>query len=190
MKNFILAVIAAVFVSVVIPIIYIEMFWHTDPVIISPVPEGKVYITPSPTPKWIETEDGQGRYREDICDKFKFFEMELDGKKQQICPKPQAPQKVIQGKASYYSRAGCLGCSETLTMANGEPLDDSRLTVAFNHAKLGAIVQVSNQKTGKVVSAEVTDRGGFERHGKIIDLTIATRDAIGCGPVCDVEVSL
>lgn len=44
--------------------------------------------------------------------------------------------------------------------------------------------------TGKSVQARVTDRGGFEKLGRIIDLTIATRDAIGCGNLCKVRVDL
>lgn len=96
---------------------------------------------------------------------------------------------TISGKASYYSREGCLGCSPTMTMANGEPLDDNRLTVAYNDAPLNSYVTIKNTKTGQSVTAKVTDTGGFERHGKIIDLTIKTRDAIGCGHVCDVEVN-
>lgn len=94
------------------------------------------------------------------------------------------------GIASFYSRAGCVGCSKTLTMANGETLDDYGLTVAFNRVPLNHVVAVTNMITGKSVRAKVTDRGGFERLGRIIDLTIATRDAIGCGHLCKVRVDL
>ena len=99
-------------------------------------------------------------------------------------------QASYTGIASYYSRAGCVGCSKTLTMSNGEPLDDSRLTVAFNRAPKNTFVVVTNLKTGQSIQAKVTDRGGFERKGRIIDLTIATRDAIGCGHLCKVRVDL
>jgi rare lipoprotein A len=75
-------------------------------------------------------------------------------------------------------------------MANGETLNDEALTVAFNRAPLNSYVTITNDKTGRSVRAKVTDTGGFERHGKIIDLTIATRDAIGCGDVCRVIVSI
>jgi rare lipoprotein A (peptidoglycan hydrolase) len=109
-----------------------------------------------------------------------------------IAPAPTSATKTAdwQGLASYYSRAGCLGCSSTLTMANGQPLDDGALTIAFNRAKLGTRVSVTNTKTGKSTIATVTDTGGFERHGKIADLTIATRDAIGCGSTCTVTIKL
>jgi len=102
---------------------------------------------------------------------------------------PVAPASYT-GIASYYSRAGCVGCSKTLTMANGQALDDSGLTVAFNRAKLNTFVTVTNLKTGQSVRAKVSDTGGFERHGRIIDLTMATRDAIGCGHLCKVRVDL
>lgn len=105
--------------------------------------------------------------------------------------KPSPPPKITttEGKASYYSREGCLGCSATLTMANGEPLDDSKLTVAYNHAPLNSYISITNVLTGKQVRAKVTDRGGFERHGKIVDLSVATKDALGCGSTCSVRIS-
>ena len=106
----------------------------------------------------------------------------------QTSPMP-VKSAVVSGLASYYSREGCLGCSDTLTMANGQPLDDSKLTVAYNRAPLNSQVKITNTKNGKSVIARVTDTGGFERHGKIVDLTIATRDAIGCGSTCSVEIT-
>lgn len=101
-----------------------------------------------------------------------------------------APQRPLIGKASYYSVAGCLGCSPTLTMANGERLDDSRLTLAYNHAPLNTRVKITNTVNGKTVVATITDRGGFERYGKIADLSVATRDALGCGDVCPISIEL
>ena len=94
------------------------------------------------------------------------------------------------GEASYYSRKGCLGCSESLTMANGQPLDDSKLTVAFNKLPLGKMVRIINNATNDVVTAEITDTGGFERPGlnRIIDLSLATKNAINCSDLCDVTI--
>lgn len=105
-------------------------------------------------------------------------------------PQPPPTSTKWVGMASYYSENGCLGCSATLTMANGQRLDDDALTVAFNRAKLNTHVTVTNNKTGQSVIAKVTDRGGFERHGKIIDLNVGTKNAIGCGDVCNVTVEL
>lgn len=105
-----------------------------------------------------------------------------------VTPTPNYHVQI--GLASYYSRAGCIGCSADRIMRNGEPLDDTRLTVAYNDAPINSFVKVTNLKTGASVRAKVTDTGGFKRHNKIIDLTPATRDAIGCGSECEVEVVL
>lgn len=85
---------------------------------------------------------------------------------------------VWVGKVSHYSRAGCLGCSPTLTMANGEPLDDNRLTIAFNKAPLNSRVLLTNLDNGKSVEATVTDTGGFESLGRIADLVPAVANAL------------
>ena len=98
------------------------------------------------------------------------------------------PAKIWHGLASYYSKAGCLGCDPMFRTASGEILDDGALTVAFNKAPLNTIVLITNRDNGQQVRAKVSDRGGFERHGKLIDLTIATRDAIGCASTCKVTV--
>lgn len=78
-----------------------------------------------------------------------------------------------KGKVSHYSRSGCLGCSATLTMANGETLDDERLTIAFNKLPMNTQVRLTNLDNGKSVIATVTDTGGFERLGRIADLVPA-----------------
>lgn len=96
-----------------------------------------------------------------------------------VLKQPARPMNTITGLASYYSRSGCLGCSKTLTMANGEPLDDSKLTVAYNRAPLNSFIKITNVKNGAIVTAKITDRGGFERHGKIVDLSVATKNALG-----------
>lgn len=94
------------------------------------------------------------------------------------------------GIASYYSKAGCVGCSKNFTMANGKTLDDSKLTVAFNRAELGSMVKITNIKEGRSIIAEVSDRGGFEKLGRIIDLSVATKEAIGCSNLCEVQIEL
>lgn len=104
-------------------------------------------------------------------------------------PTPTVIQSEWVGTASFYSREGCVGCSESLTMANGRQLDDSALTVAFNRSRLGSRVRITNLKTGDTVVAVVTDRGGFERLGRIIDMTVATRDAVNCSHLCKVKVT-
>lgn len=103
---------------------------------------------------------------------------------------PMPPKRPTTGKASYYSIEGCIGCHPDRIMANGERLDDNRLTIAYNHAPLNTPVKITNTINGKSVVATITDTGGFERHGKIADLSVATRDALGCGDVCHVALEL
>ncbi len=87
--------------------------------------------------------------------------------------------KVVEGKVSHYSVAGCLGCSKTLTMANGEKLSDEVPTIACNRLKLNSRVRVTNLDNGLSVEARVTDTGGFEKYGRVADLTPAVYRAIG-----------
>lgn len=179
-----------------------------EPDLISPTP------SPEPTPgKWITLPDGS-QFRENICDQFETFETELeesDGTKTKVilCPvekrnfevnhpsptpiieptaSPKALYGPVSGKASYYSLEGCIGCRNDRKMANGEVLDDTRLTVAYNRAPLNSYLQITNVNTQKTVIAKVTDRGGFENHGKIVDLSVATKEALGCGDVCKVMI--
>lgn len=97
-------------------------------------------------------------------------------------PTPTAtptPQKTSWiGKVSHYSEQGCLGCSETLTMANGERLDDTKPTIAFNHLPMNTRVLITNLDNGKSIEAVVTDTGGFERLGRIADLTLVVAGAL------------
>jgi len=86
--------------------------------------------------------------------------------------------RAFEGKVSHYSVAGCLGCSPTLTMANGETLSDDRPTIAFNHLPMNTKVKITNLDNGKSVIATVTDTGGFEKYNRIADLTPAVYGAI------------
>lgn len=87
-----------------------------------------------------------------------------------------------EGKVSHYSRSGCLGCSPNMTMANGQPLDDNRATIAFNFLPMNTKVLVKNLDNGKSIEALVTDTGGFNNlgpHGRIADLTPAVANYLG-----------
>lgn len=113
-----------------------------------------------------------------------------------------APKKSTKwsGVASYYSWEGCLGCNPKRIMANGEQLNDNRLTLAFNHLPLNKTVKVCNTKNRKCVNAKITDRGGFNSLGRkmskvgnnglnrIADLSVATRDSISCSHLCKIEI--
>lgn len=105
-----------------------------------------------------------------------------------------SPSAMLKGTASYYSEAGCLGCSPTLTMANGERLDDTKLTIAVTvedmhrYKLLNDVVIVRNVRNGRTVEAKITDTGGFHRYNRIADLSVATRNAIKCSDLCNVEI--
>lgn len=115
------------------------------------------------------------------------------------------PKPLWAGEASYYSHAGCEGCTLGQITASGEPFDENALTLAFNHAPFQTMVRVTNVENGMSVVARVNDTGGFNQLGrdnyyrltgdriyndldKIADLSLATKNAIGCGDVCDVTV--
>ena len=97
---------------------------------------------------------------------------------------------VWEGPSTYYYEEGCVGCSLDLRMANGEPLDGNALTLAFNRAPLGSKVEVTNLKNNLSAIAEVTDRGGFERHGFIADLTRGLKNAVKGEDITPVRIRL
>jgi len=104
---------------------------------------------------------------------------------------------VLEGEASFYSRAGCLGCDPQMIMANGQPLDDNALTMAIGanlKQYVGYHARVTSLATGQSVVAKITDTGGFyqARYGhRVADLTIATKTAIGMrGGVGQVRVEI
>ena len=102
-------------------------------------------------------------------------------------------RQTWQGIASWYSRDGCIGCSDSLHMANGEPLDDSRKTLAFNELPLGTRVRVRNMANNMITEAIVTDRHGADnvKYGyRIADLTVATKEAIACTDLCEVKITV
>lgn len=112
-----------------------------------------------------------------------------------VPPEPPKPVNIAQpgtgiiltleGEASYYSRAGCLGCSPTMTMANGQPLDDNALTMAIGANRkhlVGHKARVTNLATGQSVIVRITDTGGFYQakyNNRVADLTVASKQAIG-----------
>ncbi len=115
---------------------------------------------------------------------------------EKIRPTLDAPV-VMEGEASYYSRAGCLGCDANVIMANGQPLNDNALTMAIGADKkhlVGYQAKVTSLATGKSVVVRITDTGGFyqAKYGyRIADLTIATKQAIGMkGGVGQVRVEV
>lgn len=90
-----------------------------------------------------------------------------------------------EGRASYYSELGCLGCRPDRKMANGERFDENKLTLAFwgnrrYPVPLNTPVLVSNLDNGISEIAVVTDRGNFDiGTRRIADLSKGLADRIG-----------
>lgn len=107
---------------------------------------------------------------------------------------PTPISKYVIGEASYYSVAGCLGCDPEAIMANGEKLDDSKMTIALTpeivkkYKLLNDKVKVTNLGNGHSIYAKVTDTGGFAKYNRVADLSVATKNAIGCKSLCQVKV--
>ncbi|MDA1168725.1 MAG: septal ring lytic transglycosylase RlpA family protein [bacterium] len=106
--------------------------------------------------------------------------------KRTVTPRTYSGSSVVmEGIASYYSKAGCLGCNPLFVMANGQVLDDNALTMAIGADKkhlVGYNARVTNLVTGQSVVVRITDTGGFykDKYGnRVADLTIGTKKAIG-----------
>ena len=70
------------------------------------------------------------------------------------------------GVASFYT----LKSSSNIT-ASGERYDENALTCASMDYPFGTILKIVNIANGKLVLVKVTDRGGFKKYGRIIDLS-------------------
>jgi rare lipoprotein A len=92
--------------------------------------------------------------------------------------------KVIQnGKASWYG-PGFHG----KRTANGETFNTNALTAAHRTLPFGTKVKVVNKKTGRSVVVRINDRGPYA-HGRVIDLSRASAQAIGIDGVGSVSVA-
>jgi len=107
-------------------------------------------------------------------------------------PEPELAEKLQSwtGIASYYTFDLCLGCNPQRIMANGEILDDTKLTVAFNQAPLGSRVRIKNIRNSMYVDAIVSDTGGFEKLGRIVDVSLKVKNSINLNGLEEVKVTL
>jgi len=98
---------------------------------------------------------------------------------------PKKPSgKVIQsGRASWYG-PGFHG----RRTANGETFNTNELTAAHRTLPFGTRVRVVNKSTGKSVVVRINDRGPYA-HGRVIDLSRASAEAIGLKGVAAVTVA-
>ncbi|HEX2552545.1 MAG TPA: septal ring lytic transglycosylase RlpA family protein [Microvirga sp.] len=88
-----------------------------------------------------------------------------------------------RGKASWYGP----GFHGRLT-ANGERFNTNAYTAAHKTLPFGTKVKVTNAKTGRSVVVRINDRGPYA-HGRVIDLSKASAQAIGVTGVADVALS-
>lgn len=72
--------------------------------------------------------------------------------------------------------------------ASGERFNTHALTAAHRSLPFGSRVKVTNSKTGRSVVVRINDRGPFV-HGRIIDLSKASAQAIGISGVGRVTLS-
>ncbi len=94
------------------------------------------------------------------------------------------PGGVVQsGRASWYG-PGFHG----RRTASGETFNTNALTAAHRTLPFGTKVRVVNKKTGKSVIVRINDRGPYA-HGRVIDLSKASAQAIGLSGVASVTVA-
>ena len=87
------------------------------------------------------------------------------------------------GKASWYG-PGFHG----RRTASGERFDSGDLTAAHRTLPFGSRVRVMNKTTGRAVVVRINDRGPYA-HGRIIDLSRASAQAIGISGVASVALA-
>ena len=83
------------------------------------------------------------------------------------------------GIASYY-------CCDKLD-ARGKRFDPTKISCAMRVERLNTVVVVTNVANGRKIDCPVQDRGPFA-HGRVIDLSTAAKNALGCGDLCRVTV--
>ena len=92
--------------------------------------------------------------------------------------------RVVQsGRASWYG-PGFHG----RRTASGETFNTNALTAAHRTLPFGTKVRVVNKHTGKSVIVRINDRGPYA-HGRVIDLSKASAQAIGLSGVASVTVA-
>jgi rare lipoprotein A len=87
---------------------------------------------------------------------------------------PAAGRVLQVGTASYYGDAFDGGRT-----ASGERFDQDKLTCAHGSLPFGCKIRVTNLRNHKSVNVKVNDRGGFAKHGRVLDLSKAAAREIG-----------
>ncbi len=98
-------------------------------------------------------------------------------------PAETAGRTVQSGRASWYG-PGFHG----RRTASGETFNTNALTAAHRTLPFGTKVRVVNKNTGKSVIVRINDRGPYA-HGRVIDLSKASAQAIGLSGVASVTLA-
>ena len=98
-----------------------------------------------------------------------------------VLPLAVSNAKAESGVASVYSTESG---SRTAT---GARLNPGAMTAAHRSMPFGSRVRVTNRRNGRSVVVTVNDRGPFVR-GRIIDVTPAAAQALGCSGLTQVTV--
>jgi len=94
-----------------------------------------------------------------------------------------AGERLQQGQASWYG-PGFHG----RRTASGEIFDTRAMTAAHRTLPFGTQIRVTNRKTGRSAVVRINDRGPYA-HGRIIDLSKASAEALGISGVAPVELT-
>jgi peptidoglycan lytic transglycosylase len=86
------------------------------------------------------------------------------------------------GGASWYSLPG-------QKTASGERMNPNAMTAAHKTLKLGSVVKVVDQRTGRSIQVTINDRGPYIK-GRIIDLSKAAANKLGFIPAGTTKVCI
>ncbi len=104
-------------------------------------------------------------------------------------PVAQAEPAETSGKALQSGHASWYGPGfHRRKTASGETFNTNDLTAAHRTLPFGTKVKVVNKKTGKSVVVRINDRGPYA-HGRVIDLSKASAQAIGISGVASVSLA-
>jgi rare lipoprotein A len=98
-------------------------------------------------------------------------------------PDNRSGRVVQSGRASWYG-PGFHG----RRTASGETFNANALTAAHRTLPFGTRVRVMNKSTGRSVVVRINDRGPYA-HGRVIDLSRASAQAIGISGTGSVELA-
>jgi peptidoglycan lytic transglycosylase len=98
-------------------------------------------------------------------------------------PDNRSGRAVQSGRASWYG-PGFHGRKT----ASGETFNANALTAAHRTLPFGTRLRVMNKSTGRSVVVRINDRGPYA-HGRVIDLSRASAQAIGISGVGSVELA-